>query len=419
MVYKLTAPQSRSKWSLFFWILFRYSVWIFLVLGVLGELLFEESRLLMLSVSFGVSLVSGVWIYYLYTRNWRRREMLGDLFVTLTDGGVLQESPTLGVRSYTAWQKVRTVQLRGSLLVVQMVTEMVWFFPLDSLSQAKREEMCRFCQERAGKAVPESQQVRPPAEYIVAAPLPTGNSLEQRKEAADYLVRQHQGRTSWLRLLVMSAEMLAILMMGAHYQVTEDWIDLVPAVILLGCFFTSLENYLHPGKRMKKWIESTEVATVHVSATHVLLVSPGAAWALAPKSKVTRAEETRYSHVYLFERGGLFALDKETPPPDSLPLPQRACRWPRYVMLLFVAVLLPLAVSFLIPRKAETEPEEKYSAELMHFIEDMTPVHGYPGRLEWCLAWEEEGLCSFLIEWEGLNDFQLYWEQKMTSEESD
>ena len=384
MVYKLSPPDSRNKWSLLVWMLVRTGAVVLLV-SVLVLRCWLELSWPVVAVLSAVAVTSAVLLCY-WQASGAWRQMQGDTFVTITEAGIMREIPHLNQKVYTAWQEVRRVKLVGAFLLVQMKDDLVWLLPLNNMSPMQRADMCRGCQKYVGSVVPPEKQVQPPACLQSETPRVQQSSVAARAEAADYLILRQQSVLHWLCLILMSMMLTATSVLVVESVLLDDWTCISPGVVCVVVFFMSLQSYLHPGRKMQRWIHSGKTSEVHVTPEYVMVVSPGTSWAVVPKDSVSEAVDARYSYLYGVRGGGIFAVGKEAGPLTSLVQPQRPRR--RWGRVLFILVLVPVvtwaALAYWAFSGREVNDDDYPGSELAAYVEKMTPVHGFPGRLSYC-----------------------------------
>jgi hypothetical protein len=210
------------------------------------------------------------------------------------------------------------------------------------------------------------------------------SSVAARAEAADYLILRQQSVLHWLCLILMSMMLTATSVLVVESVLLDDWTCISLCVVCVVVFFMSLQSYLHPGRKMQRWIHSGKTSEVHVTPEYVMVVSPGASWAVVPKDSVSEAVDARHSYLYGVRGGGIFAVGKEAGPLTSLVQPQRPRR--RWGRELFFLVLVPVVTWAALAYWAwrEVNDDDYPGSELVAYVEKMTPVHGFPGRLSYC-----------------------------------
>lgn len=415
MVYKLSQPKGKSKWSmvraLLDWKYLLIAVLPFLVYRYVLEISFESS----IWLSALVVLLMCPLIYWQSTQWSRRVQEIGAWFVTLTEAGVVIETPKTGTKAYVAWQRVEKVHRMGALLVLYLKSGLFYAFPMDDLSDARAEEMHRYCQEHAQKQVPAEKQIAPPADCLTSAPYRRTETTAVRAEMADVLVRQlspHAARVLLVCMVFLSIGMLYFIWEGLE---GHTFIYTVFSVFLAAFLFISIRSYLHPGTRLAKWIQAPEPSEVHVSKDAVLVMTPGAAWGVLPVAQLSRAWKMRHSYIYEGSKGGVFALAVEEQVPAFLPQPQKPPTMRRFLLVALCAVVIP--VSLLLgalgagllsgaDEKASREAFQRGEA-LADYVEALTPVQGYPGAIQYCTLWcdEDTGYSVLSVIWEDETSF--------------
>ena len=317
----------------------------------------------------------------------------------------MYEAPALERCVYVAWQEVRKARLSAAVLVVQMNSGITWFLPVESLSVAKRLEMCRYIQEHAGREVPEEKQLQPPACLRNETPYSGRSTMEQRREVADYVIMQQQGMGQWILLAAIFFMMSVCPVLSLLCVLRGEWSFLVIGVCGMIIGFHASWGYLHPGIRLWKWVRPNETQEVHISQESVMIVSCGKVWSVVPRKDVESAVKGRYANIYIIRDGGVFALGKEVEAPAMLPQPGDPPR--RWVRLLIFGLVLPLVcwcvqgaliLHFLGGDEEVFDPGD----ELAAYVESLTPVQGYLGELTYCSVYhlEEEKMVVVIAGWE-------------------
>ena len=417
MVYKLSEPEKGGRWSVLRWVLLRHCLPVCIIIYVIWELLGLPS--IWSFVASGVTaLLVGIMNYCIYSRILRRKRDIGAWFVTLTEAGMMLETPRTGAKTYVAWQRIEQVRKVRTMLIMHLQSGMLYLFPLDSLSAERAEEMFRYCQARVKKQVPPEEQIRMPEECLSPTPFTSPFSPIERAELADIIVMQSWG--SWINVVLCAAFFLSAgaMVLIWNFLVSGSLLSLGEAVFALAFLFLSIRHYLHPGRRLAKWIKTNEPGELHVTKKHVLAVTPGAAWSVLPVSLVSRALQLRHSYVYECRTGGAFSLGLNEQPPAHLPQPQKPRRAMRNLMLaLLVAVLPALAFgAFLLfggSDDAEYREAVQRGEKLAGYVESLTPFHGFPGKIDYCTVYsnEEYGYTTIYISWEDDTSCCLIFEE--------
>lgn len=415
MVYRLSHPKGRSKWSIAWAILVRKCLPIAALLFLVYRYVLEAST----GVSIGLSVFFALLIWsliYWSSMQWSRRvQEIGAWFVTLTDAGVMVETPKTGTKAYVAWHRVEKVRRMGAVLVLYLKSGLFYAFPMDDLSDARAEEMLRYCQGHAQKPVPAERMIAPPADCLSPAPYRRTETAAVRAEMADVLVRQLSPLLSWLSPVCMVCLSFGVLYFIWQSQEEVAFINTVLALFSAAFLFMTCRFYLHPGTRLSKWIQTPEPSEVHVSKDNVLMVTPGAAWGVLPVPQLSRGWKMRHSYIYEGSEGGAFALALEVQPPALLPQPQKAPAVRRFLLVALYAVVIPLSLllgvlglGLLSGEDAKAYDEALRRGEaLAAYVEGLTPVQGYPGAIQHCTLWmDEESECSVLsVIWDDETSF--------------
>jgi hypothetical protein len=397
------------------WVLIKFGPWCLLASVLVFRYLVGVSWQQVVITAPVVVLVLTALIYWMITWQWRNKKNRVDVFVTLTEAGVMYEAPALERCVYVAWQEVRKAQLSGAVLVVQLNSGITWFLPVESQPVAKRLEMCRYIQEHAGREVPEEKQVQPPACLRNETPYSGRSTLEQRREVADYVIMQQQGMVQWILLALIFFMMSVCPGLVLLSVLRGDWGFLVIGVCGMIVSFHASWGYLHPGIRLWKWVRPNEAQEVHISQESVMIVSCGKVWSVVPRKEVESAVKGRYANIYIIRDGGVFALGKEVVAPAMLPQPAAPRR--RWIRLLIFALVLPLVCwcvqgAWLL---SILEDDEVYDPgdELAAYVESLTPVQGYLGDLTYCSVYhlEEEQMSVLIAGWEDETAVEIIMKQ--------
>ena len=402
--------------SILMWVLIKNGPWCLLASVLVFRYLVGVSWQQVVITAPVVVLVLTALIYWMITWQWRKKKNRVDVFVTLTEAGIMYEAPALERCVYVAWQEVRKAQLSGAVLVVQLNSGITWFLPVESQPVAKRLEMCRYIQEHAGREVPEEKQVQPPACLRNETPYSGRSTLEQRREVADYVIMQQQGMVQWILLALIFFMMSVCPGLVLLSVLRGDWGFLVIGVCGVIVALHASWGYLHPGIRLWKWVRPNETQEVHISQESVMIVSCGKVWSVAPRKDVESAVKGRYANIYIIRDGGVFALGKEVEAPAMLPQPAAPRR--RWIRLLIFALVLPLVcwcvqgaliLHFLGGDEEAFDPGD----ELAAYVESLTPVRGYLGDLTYCSVYhlEEEQMSVLIAGWEDETAVEIIMKQ--------
>lgn len=418
MVYKLSSPKAKSKWSLFAWLLI-WTVPLSLLVNALVLWYGMELSWPEVAVAFlATVVVAALLMYGVWSRSWRQNPW--DTFVTVTEAGLLREVPHLEQKLYVAWQEVRRVKLCGAMMVVQMKDDIALIMSLDGLSAARRAELFHYCREHVGKVVPAEKQIQPPAWSKSETPRVGRASVKVREEAADYLVSQQQSFLVWCHLFFASMMLTAVPVMIWGNLYMEDGIGITPAVVGAVAFFLALRSYLHPGRKLRKWIHLPHTHEVHVTPGYVMVV--GASWAVVPRVAVDVAVEKKNSYIYGVRAGGVIAVDKSGGPLDYLPLPQpQRRRWGRGLFFLVLVPVMCWATLGCWMLSGMSDDDDDPGSELAAYVEEMTPVHGFPGGLTYCSVYhlEEERIEVVIAGWENEMTLEMIFSLPETPQSDD
>ena len=422
MVYKLSDPSRGGKVGLFWWICLRYGLMFAIIIWVVAHFFLpeisslEDGEVLALSVCGGV--LACVFSFVIILQNFRRFKSRGDIFITLTEAGMMVEIPSIGEKQYQPWQRFSHVRRVKNMLILQRVHGLVDLLPLDALSPVRAEEMENYCREHVGQIVSPEALIRPPAEYKSPTPYVREDSVAIRREVADALIR-HVSPLTVQQLMICVPIFIAASILLIWGSIQSGMIqDIGLAVFALALLLLTLRSYVHPGFRMRKWIHSPEPGETHVTRNHVMLCT-ACTWVLLSAANVSRCLQMRRSYVYEVSRAGVFAISRDEQPAASLPQPQPACTLRRMVQHAVVLFLLPallLGAVGLIPESEEEQGLKAYREaarrgdELTAYVEALTPVRGYPGSISLCLCYDAGVGNSFFlcISWDDDTSCQLY-----------
>ncbi|MBR6577018.1 MAG: hypothetical protein IKK73_07805 [Akkermansia sp.] len=412
MVYRLSEPERKSKMTMLRWVFLRSFLPVFIITYVVLSLL--GSPWALIASSTGAVLAAGI-NFCIYVRVLRRQADIGDWFVTLTEAGMMIETPRTGAKAYVAWQRIVQARKVGTMLMVYLESDFHYLFPLENMRAERVDEMCRYFQERVKKHIPPEEQIRMPEECVSPTPVCGVPTREARAELADVLVCQVW--SPWVKVFLLCCACVfetAFLYLVWCFYTSASQLEPVDVILILGgiafslmALFFMLRRYIHPGCQQKKWINTDEPGELHVTKNHVLAATPGAAWSVMPVSQVSRAWQLRHNYVYEYRTGGAFGLSLDEQPPAHLPQPQKPRRAMRNLMLaLFVAVLPALAFGAFLLFGGSDEAEYREAAQrgekLAGYVESLTPVHGFPGKIDYCTVYsdEEHGYTTIYISWE-------------------
>lgn len=397
----------RSKWGVFKWALLTRGLLISVLLFVIWYSIGLTLTYCLIG-SVGAALLCGVLVYGMLVRQFRRVEGVRDLFVTLTDAGVMLERPLDRMKTYMPWHRVEQVRRYGTAMFLHLRNGLVMVFPLEKLSPERAGEMLRYCQEQARKQIPPEQQIAPPEDCLSTSPYHSPDTESARREVADLMMRKKLPWQGWMTLLSMPFLLSGAVILLWVYFDTWSKSCLVAGIVAIAFLFLALSMYRHPGQRLSKWIKSTESAQVHIAANQILVMDSGLAWSVLPVSDVVSAVELSESYAYVCKTGGVFSIFRGEQAPAQLPLPQPERRTRRMTALFLSMVLVPavalgVAVAWL-SHDADSDFQEpkKRGTVLSGYVESLTPVHGYPGEIQFCLVSpdEEHHYISYILMWE-------------------
>ncbi len=404
MVCKLSSNQASSWWKIFAVVAVAYGLRVFLIAAVILYLMHPDIVLEVLLIAFGLTLMSTMIRATNMVRTLKRQQHLaGDIFVTLTERGMMTEIPARESKTYIPWHSVEKVSVVGGMMHVALKSGMPLLLPVAGVKPVRLVEMQKFCREHAGKDVPVGMQIAPPEEYCSESPRTRMSTPVSRQEDADVLMRRLYPKAPWVCLLLAPVMLAAGLTLVWCYLVLDEWWMIAVAVFSFYYVFRCLYAFWHPGYRLKKWIQREEIVEVHLQRGHVLVNNPGKLWTLVSQSQVEGALETAHSHIYLLRSGGLLSIGKELPPPATLPVPVKVSKRGRVLALVGSLLMVPLmlfAVAAWVMQ--ESGQEDEADAELVLYVQELTPVVGFPGEMIHVQEFEEEegGPCWLMMEWE-------------------
>lgn len=401
MVYRLSTTKSWQKRPVFLRLLLVFSVPTTLILYAVFAYLLEGGWLFSTVTSVLVGLVEAVVMAGPLRAYFRRLQKIGAWFVTVTEAGIYLETPKSGIRNYISWGRVEKVIDRRDVIMVAMKNGLSYLMPTETLSPERKQELLRYCAERAGRQVAAEQQMLPPAECCIESPVLLTGTRAQRLEFADALARQ-SSLTSWVRLLAICLLSSACIVMLLEPEPLENmgWI-----AVALVCLILGVRGYLHPGRGIRKVAMDNSPCRVHVTREHVLLENPSASWSVVPLEQVESGWQMKHCITYTVKTGGMFLLNADTPIPAGMPVPRKRGCW-RTLLPLFVALgLIPGLVGIWA---WPTDSSDEYNAarergvELQAYLEELLPPAEYPGAIDWCALYIEEsdGSCGLSIDWE-------------------
>lgn len=404
MVYKLSSNQTSSWWQIFAVVAVAYGLRVFLIAAVILYLMHPDIVLEVLLIAFGLTLISTMIRAASMMRALKRQQQLaGDIFVTLTERGMMTETPARESRTYIPWHSVEKVSVAGGMMHVALKSGMPLLLPVAGVKPERLVEMQKFCREHAGKEVPAGMQIAPPEEYCSESPRTRMSTPVSRQEDADVLMRRLYPKATWVCLLLAPVTLAAGLILVWCYLMLDEWWMIVVAVFSCYFAFRGLYAFWHPGYRLKKWIQREESVEVHLRRGHALVNSPGNLWTLISQSQVEGALETAHSYIYLMRSGGLLSIGKDMPPPATLPAPVRVSQRGRVMAVIASLLSVPVILFGVFAWAVQTGyDDEAVDTEHILYVEDLTPVTGFPGEMLEAEEYEdeEENVCWLRMEWE-------------------
>lgn len=401
MVYRLSTTKSWQERPIFLRLLLVFSVPTALILYMIFAYLLECGWMFSAVTAVLVALLEAVAMAGPLRAYFRRLQKIGTWFVTVTEAGIYLETPRSGIRNYISWGRVDKVMDRRDVIMVAMKNGLSYLLPTETLSPERKQELLRYCAERAGRQVAAELQMLLPAECCIDSPVLLTGTRAQRLEFADALARQIS-LMSWVRLLAICLLGSACVAMLLEPDPLENMCWLVVAGV---CLILGVRGYLHPGRDFRKVATDDSPCRVHVTREHVLLENPSASWSVVPLAQVESGLQMKHCITYTVKTGGMFLLNADTPIPAGMPVPRRRECW-RTLLPLFVAlVLIPALVGIWA---WPSDGSEEYIAarergvELQAYLEDLLPPTEYPGAIDWCALYiaESDGSCSLFIDWE-------------------
>ena len=401
MVYKLSSNQTYSWWKIFSLVAVAYGLRVFLIAAVILYLLHPDIVVELLLNAFVLTLIlTMIRAAHMLRSLKRQQQQAGDIFVTLTERGMMLETPACESKSYIPWQSVEKASVVGGMMHVALKSGMPLLLTVAGLEPERRVEMLKFCKEYAGREVPPEMLIPMPEEYRSESPLRRLSTPVSRQEDADVLMKRLHPRALWVCLLLAPVMLAAGLILVGCYLTLDEWWMAAVAVFAFYYAFRCLHAYWHPGCKLKKWIQREETVEVHLQRGHVLVNNPGKLWTLVSQSQVEGALETAHSYIYLMRSGGLFSIGKELPPPAILPVPVKKSKRGRVLALVGSLLMVPL----LLVAVAAWVFHESYQddVEYIIYVEELTPVVGFPGEIVDAQEFydEESREHWFHMEWE-------------------
>ncbi len=406
MVYKLSSNQTYSWWKIFGVVAVAYGLRVFLIVAAILYLMHPDIVAEVLLIAFGLTLISTMVRATNMMRSLKRSQQLsGDIFVTLTERGMLMETPAREDKMYIPWHSIEKVSVVAGMIHLPLKSGMPLLLPVTGVKPERLVEMQKFCQEHVGKEVPVEKQIGMPEEYISESPRKRMSTPVTRQEESDVVMQRLYPKALWVCLLLAPVMLAAGLILVWCYLTVDEWWMIAVAVFSCYYAFRCLYAFWHPGYRLKKWIQREEFVEVHLQRSHVLVNNPGKLWTLVSEKQVESALETDHSYIYQLRSAGLFSIGKEMPPPASLPVPEKVSKRGRVLALVGSLLLVPLilgAVAVWVFRESYRDNQD-YEAdeELVLYVGELTPVVGYPGEIIHVQEFEEEegGLRWLMMEW--------------------
>ena len=403
MVYKLSSNQTSSWWQIFAVVAVAYGLRVFLIAAVILYLLHPDIVVELLLNAFVLTLIlTMIRAAHMLRSLKRQQQQAGDIFVTLTERGMMLETPACESKSYIPWQSVEKASVVGGMMHVALKSGMPLLLTVAGLEPERRVEMLKFCKEYAGREVPSEMLIPMPEEYRSESPLRRLSTPVSRQEDADVLMKRLHPRALWVCLLLAPVMLAAGLILVGCYLTLDEWWMAAVAVFAFYYAFRCLHAYWHPGCKLKKWIQREETVEVHLQRGHVLVNNPGKLWTLVSQSQVEGALETAHSYIYLMRSGGLFSIGKELPPPAILPVPVKKSKRGRVLALVGSLLMVPLLLGGVFMWVFQEVGHDEVDTEHILYVEELTPVTGFPGEMLEAEEYEdeEENVCWLRMVWE-------------------
>lgn len=422
MVYKLSSNQTCSWWKIFGVVAVAYGLPVFLIVAVILYLMHPDIVVEVLLIAFGLTLISTMIRATNMMRAQKRSlQLWGDIFVTLTERGMLMETPVRESKTYIPWHSTEKVSVVAGMMLLTLKSGMPLLLPVTGVKPERLVEMQKFCQEHVGREVPVEKQIALPEEYSSDSPRKRMTTPVTRQEDADVLMQRLYPKVPWVCLLLAPVMLAAGLILVWRYLMVDEWWMLAVAVISFYYAFRSLHAFWHPGCRMKKWIQREEACEVHFQRGHVLVNSPGNMWTLLSEKQVEGALETDHSYIYQLRSGGLLSIGKEMPPPASLPVPEKVSKRGRVLALVGSLLLVPLILGAVAAWCCQEgcQDEDDPGSEFAAYVEELTPVHGAAGRLRYAMIEEDSGARWLTAVWDDFGVLLYLGETEQSQSGSD
>ena len=403
MVYKLSSNQTYSWWKIFSIVAVAYGLRVFLIAAVILYLLHPDIVVELLLNAFVLTLIlTMIRAAHMLRSLKRQQQQAGDIFVTLTERGMMLETPACECKSYIPWQSVEKASVVGGMMHVALKSGMPLLLTVAGLEPERRVEMLKFCKEYAGREVPPEMLIPMPEEYRSESPLRRLSTPVSRQEDADVLMKRLHPRALWVCLLLAPVMLAAGLILVGCYLTLDEWWMAAVAVFAFYYAFRCLHAYWHPGCKLKKWIQREEVIEMHFRRDHVLVVHQEGGWTSVSENQVEDALETRHSYMYLTRYGGLFSIPKEIPPLPSLPAPRKLSMRKRTVAMIVSLLTVPLLLCGVFMWGFQEGVYDEVDTEHILYVEELTPVTGFPGEMLEAEEYEdeEENVCWLRMVWE-------------------
>ena len=394
MVYKLNSDRTYSKVKIFALLAATIGLRIFVLAAALLYFMGYFSTEIVLGYALGLALFGVVLCAAITLRALnRQKKLVGDIFVTLTERGMMLETPATENKSYITWQRVEKAVVVGGMMHVSLKKGLPLLLPVCGLKKERVEEMLRFCKENAGREIPADKQIPLPEEWRSESPISFLSTRAMRQVDADVLMGRMHPYVSWVALLcaplLFSCGLIFVAVCLWDEWRMELW-EPVFACVAFFYVFRFLYVFRHPGYKLKKWIQREEVIEMHFRRDHVLVVHQEGGWTSVSENQVEDALETRHSYMYLTRYGGLFSIPKEIPPLPSLPAPRKLSMRKRTVAMIVSLLTVPLLLCGVFMWGFQKGGYDEVDTEHILYVEELTPVIGFPGEMLEAEEYEDE-----------------------------
>lgn len=359
-----------------------------LTVSVLNSLLDFNTTTLWVAIGFSAVVLVGVemaWRAQLRRNAKRQVPVFGgrETVVTVSDAGLLLETPATHSSMYYPWPLVSKPQLYRKDTVLGFFTPtQLYAIALHGLDAGQRAELLREVQEHAGKAG--GEPIPPPMDTARAHTLDI--TAGQRAEACDITATRICPvwltliRCAVLALLAWSAGQQAAELVQADCQVASSGFILIG--ILAFCAWIVFSYLLHPGRQLLRAASTPAAARVRcrsylfdTEGQRLQAAGGEGSWAVTGLDRVEavcRGKSCRVLFMNGQASGLTLPLDAELPPalPAELPAPRRSRL---FIPALVVAAVL-FAVSFLYTCESAPEEEEPCPEEV--YEEILAPIMG-------------------------------------------